>query len=93
MQFLDRAKSLSMWSPRTAVDTSWWTPRGGGQRADLSREVMVLGQNELEEIASDGPSRLNLLDLRMGVAAVAPDRGEAATLTGELFDIRTRFGE
>ena len=63
--------------------------RGGGQRADLSRSVMVLGQNELEEIASDGPSRLNLLDLRMGVAAVAPDRGDAATLTGELFNIRT----
>lgn len=62
--------------------------KGGGQRADLSRSVMVLGQSELEEIASDGPSRLNLLDLRMGVVASAPDRGAAATLTGELFDVR-----
>lgn len=62
--------------------------KGGGQRPDLSRSVMVLGQNELEEIASDGPSRLSLLDLRMGVAAVVPDRADAATLTGELFDIR-----
>ncbi len=39
--------------------------KGGGQRQDLSNSVLVLGQNELEDIASDAPSRLNLLDLSL----------------------------
>lgn len=65
--------------------------KGGGQRTDLSRSVLVLGQNELEDIASDAASRLNLLDLRMGVTASLPDRGDAAVLTGEIFDIRAQL--
>jgi energy-coupling factor transporter ATP-binding protein EcfA2 len=64
---------------------------GGGQRGDLSRSVLVLGQNELEEIASDEPSRLNLLDLRTGATTEMPDGGEAATLTAEIFDLRERI--
>lgn len=66
---------------------------GGGQRPDLSQSVLVLGQNELEEIASDAPSRLNLLDLRTGVANALPDRGAIEMLTGEVFDVRAELEE
>jgi len=66
---------------------------GGGQRGDLSRSVLVLGQNELEEIASDEPSRLNLLDLRTGATTEMPDGEEAATLTAEIFDLRERIAD
>ena len=67
--------------------------RGGGQRPDLSRSVLVLGQNELEEIASDAPSRLHLLDLRTGTSTELPDGADVELLTGELFDIRTELAE
>ncbi len=67
--------------------------KGGGQRTDLSKSVLVLGQNELEEIASDAPSRLNLLDLRTGAGTALPDPGEIAVLTGEIFDVRTELIE
>ena len=67
--------------------------KGGGQRQDLSRPILVLGQNELEEIASDASSRLNLLDLRTGAATVLPDRGDIETLTGEIFDLRVDVDE
>lgn len=66
---------------------------GGGQRPDLSNSVLVLGQNELEEIASDAPSRLNLLDLRTGAADTIPDRGDIELLTGEIFDVRAELEE
>lgn len=70
--------------------------KGAGQRVDLSRAVLVLGQNELEGIASDAPSRLNLIDLR---TAAAPDQSEAsarddaALLTAELFKVRAELEE
>lgn len=67
--------------------------RGGGQRVDLSRSVLVLGQNELEEIASDPPSRLNLLDLRTGAAKEFPDLVELEALTGEAFDAREELDQ
>lgn len=66
---------------------------GGGQRPDLSKSVLVLGQNELEEIASDPLSRLKLLDLRTDVVDALPDRTEIAVLTGELFDVRAELEE
>lgn len=66
---------------------------GGGQRPDLSKSVLVLGQNELEEIASDAPSRLNLLDLRTGAANALPDRSEIQLLTGEIYDLRAELEE
>lgn len=65
--------------------------KGGGQRSDLSRTALVLGQNELEEIASDAASRLNLLDLRTGAVARLPDRSEIGELTGEIFDVRVEM--
>jgi energy-coupling factor transporter ATP-binding protein EcfA2 len=67
--------------------------KGGGQRADLSKSVLVLGQNELEEIASDAPSRLNLLDLRTGAVTALPDRDEIEVLTGLIFDVRVELDE
>lgn len=66
---------------------------GGGQRPDLSKSVLVLGQNELEEIASDAPSRLNLLDLRTGTSTALPDRGAIEVLTGEIFEARAELEE
>ncbi|MDP9164503.1 MAG: ATP-binding protein, partial [Actinomycetota bacterium] len=68
--------------------------QGAGQRVDLSGSVVVLGQNELEEIASDAPSRLNLLDLRTGLLVVdeeSPDRAAASEITAQLFDIRAEL--
>lgn len=62
--------------------------QGGGRRHDLSHLVLVLGQNELEEIASDAASRLNLLDLRTGSSTEIPDRDRAAGLSQEIFDLR-----
>lgn len=67
--------------------------KGGGQRLDLSKSVLVLGQNELEGIASDAPSRLNLLDLRTGAANELPDRAEIEVLTGEVFDLQAELDE
>jgi len=68
--------------------------QGAGQRTDLSGSVMVLGQNELEEIASDAPSRLNLLDLRIGLRVLdeeSQDRLTASELTAQLFEIRAEI--
>ncbi|MFD2796501.1 AAA family ATPase [Promicromonospora vindobonensis] len=65
--------------------------KGGGQRSDLSRTALVLGQNELEEIASDAASRLNLLDLRTGAVAELPVQSEIGTLTGDLYDVRVEL--
>jgi energy-coupling factor transporter ATP-binding protein EcfA2 len=67
--------------------------KGGGQRPDLSNAVLVLGQNELESIASDAASRLNLLDLRSGAAAHSLDRSGAAELTAKLFALRETLEE
>ena len=67
--------------------------KGGGQRLDLSRSVLVLGQNELEEIASDAPSRLNLLDLRTGADNQVPGRANIERITGEAYDLRTELDE
>lgn len=62
--------------------------KGGGQRPDLSNAVLVLGQNELESIASDAPSRLNLLDLRAGASVSLPDRSRTSDITATLFELR-----
>lgn len=67
--------------------------KGGGQRTDLSKAVLMLGQNELEEIASDAPSRLKLLDLRTGADSGFQDRRDIQTLTGEIFVVRSELEE
>lgn len=66
---------------------------GGGQRSEMSGSVLVLGQNELEEIASSGASRLNLLDLRAGTVAVDPDFDRVPELTAEIFHLRQQLSE
>lgn len=65
--------------------------KGGGQRPDLSNAVLVLGQSELENIASDAASRLNLIDLRAGTLTKALDRSEAAELTARLLAMREKI--
>ncbi|MCR8897885.1 hypothetical protein NWF34_13115 [Gordonia sp. GONU] len=65
--------------------------QGAGQRPDLSSSVLVLGQNELEEIASDAPSRLKLLDLRAAANVSVPSRDDAATMTSDIYDIRSEL--
>lgn len=65
--------------------------KGGGQRSDLSDSALVLGQNELEEIASDAPSRLNLLDLRMGEPFNLSDREHSIALTADLKGLREQL--
>lgn len=67
--------------------------RGGGQRSELTRSVLVLGQNELEEIASDAPSRLALLDLRADQTPDLPPLDEASNLTKEMWSIRQEIAE
>lgn len=67
--------------------------KGGGQRLDLSKSVLMLGQNELEGIASDAPSRLNLLDLRTGAAKQVVDRSEIKRLTAEIFSLQADLCE
>ena len=68
--------------------------QGGGRRSGLSHAVLVLGQNELENIASDSASRLNLLDLRTGYTSDSQNLTTSevvAELTAELFDLRVEI--
>jgi ABC-type lipoprotein export system ATPase subunit len=65
--------------------------KGGGRNTDLTHSVLALGQNELEEIASSAPARLNLIDLRMGVTLPAPSRSEAPPLTIALYNLRAQL--
>lgn len=66
---------------------------GGGQRSELERSVLVLGQNELEEIASDAPSRLALLDLRTQEQQELPSLEAAAELTRQIWATRQEISE
>ncbi|WP_341393450.1 hypothetical protein [Arthrobacter sp. G119Y2] len=62
--------------------------RGRGRDRDLSHFALVLGQSELEEIASDAANRLKLLDLRAGEEATAMPRDELGELTRKMFELR-----
>jgi len=62
---------------------------GAGQRAELGNHFLVLGQNELESIASNAESRRNLIDMRVGREFDTPDRGPAGELTARMFDLRS----
>lgn len=65
--------------------------KGRGRDRDLSQSVLVLGQSELEEIASDAANRLKLLDLRAGEEAIAMPRDELGKLTREMFELRRQL--
>lgn len=61
---------------------------GNGRSNELSAAALALGQNELERIASNSASRLNLIDLRAVVSAAPPSLETAKRLTRELARLR-----
>ena len=64
---------------------------GSGRVPETSSAALMLGQNELERIASSPESRLNLIDLRAAVSAGAPDTHLTARLTAELAETRAQM--
>ncbi|GAA1503993.1 energy-coupling factor transporter ATP-binding protein EcfA2 [Agromyces terreus] len=67
--------------------------RGGGRHAEFANSALVLGQSELEEIASDPLSRLRLLDLRIGSEAQPSEMPDPGALSGELFRLREEMAD
>ncbi|WP_181067759.1 AAA family ATPase [Rathayibacter sp. AY1C2] len=63
--------------------------RGKGRSPQTSTAALALGQNELEQIASNSASRLHLIDLRASVDADAPSMLNAVSLTREIARART----
>lgn len=61
---------------------------GNGRIGELTTAALALGQNELERIASNSASRLNLIDLRAVVSAAPPSLEVAKRLTRELSRLR-----
>lgn len=65
---------------------------GAGRRLESAGRALMLGQNELEAIASDRESRLRLLDFRAPTATEAPpDSEEIQSLTRQLFSLRQQI--
>lgn len=62
--------------------------QGNGRSNELSTAALALGQNELERIASNSASRLNLIDLRAVVSVAPPSLELAKRLTSELSRLR-----
>lgn len=65
---------------------------GGGRSPETALFALALGQNELERIASNSSSRLNLIDLRASVDAEPPSIESAIALTGQLAAARVEIG-
>lgn len=65
--------------------------KGRGRDRDLSHTVLVLGQSELEEIASDAANRLKLIDLRAGQDPVNQPRGNLGRLSREMYELRRQL--
>lgn len=61
---------------------------GAGRRPDLADVAIMLGQNELEQIASDPESRMRLIDLRAKPLAGPDTSGRIAELTRRLAQLR-----
>ena len=66
-------------SSHIVVDAS-----GNGRSADNSSLALALGQNELEQIASNSTSRLHLIDLRAAVDAESPSFERVGALTSQI---------
>lgn len=66
---------------------------GKGRRPDLAQVAVVLGQSELEDIASDAPSRLKLIDLRAGEFQRPPDRSALGKFTTQLWHLRQELDQ
>jgi ABC-type lipoprotein export system ATPase subunit len=64
---------------------------GGGRRPEFSSIALMLGQNELESIASNPESRLNLIDLRAQAVRMPSVPIQVAELTNELSKLRERI--
>ena len=60
---------------------------GNGRVSDLAEIALMLGQNELEEIASSSTSRLSLIDLRAGLRESSTDHSIAPELTRRLANL------
>lgn len=65
--------------------------KGRGRDRDLSHAVLVLGQSELEEIASDAANRLKLIDLRAGQESVDQPRGNLGRISREMYELRRQL--
>lgn len=61
---------------------------GNGRSDALTTVALALGQNELERIASNSASRLNLIDLRAVVSAEPPSLELVKRLTRDLARVR-----
>ena len=61
---------------------------GSGWRNEVRNSAIMVGQNELEAIASDPPSRLNLLDIRAGIDSDLEVPSAISRLTRRLWEIR-----
>lgn len=75
-------------SHRLVVDAS-----GGGRRPEFAAAALVLGQNELEAIATSGANRLALIDRRARVSGGADAAEDAKALTASLAIDRARLSE
>ena len=75
-------------SHRLVVDAA-----GGGRRPELAGSALMLGQNELEAIASDAQSRLRLIDLRAQIGGRSKSAESIDALTHQLFAMREEMAE
>lgn len=67
--------------------------RGAGRSSETQAAALVLGQNELEGIASDRGSRLRLIDLRATVVSAAPSVELAGERTRQIAAANARLEE
>lgn len=73
-------------SSHIVVDAS-----GNGRSAENSSLALALGQNELEQIASNSTSRLHLIDLRAAVDAESPSFERAGALTSQIAAMKSEL--
>ena len=62
-----------------------------GGDSELGEAVLVLGQNELEGIASSAQQRLRLIDLRAGATRERASRDEAGRLSAHIHALRIQI--
>ncbi|GAA1240326.1 hypothetical protein GCM10009633_11700 [Janibacter melonis] len=66
---------------------------GGGRRVEMANVALLLGQNELESIASNADSRLRLIDLRAQLTSSSQVDPEVAEVTSLLAELRDQIDE
>lgn len=66
---------------------------GNGRASETPDIALVLGQNELEAIASDASSRLRLVDLRASISSRRPDLEAVRSQTLEIAALRLKLQE